>query len=251
LRGSEFVRQLRNRDIHYFWGKGEIVSDHPDKVLTAPDKTETHLAPKFRAAVDSTYRELFLVSPYFIPGKRGVAILADVHRRGARVVVITNSLASTDGIPVHAKYSRYRKPLIEAGVELYEMKPTAGGAPGKSSEGSHGPSGLSTAGLHAKTFSFDRRAGFVGSYNLDPRSNLLNTEMGVLYDCPELAKRLPESVERDLAKNAYRIVENRGHIEWATLQDGREVRFRAEPGASFWKRLKVSVISWLPIEGLL
>ena len=88
-----------------------IVFDHPDKVLTCAAKTETHLAPKLRQVVDATKRELFLVSPYFVPGKQGVHLLTRVRQRRARVVVITNSLASTDGVPVHSKYQRYRKPL--------------------------------------------------------------------------------------------------------------------------------------------
>src|SRR4029078_202298 len=163
------------------------VSDHPDKVVTEPDKAETHLAPKLPEVVDATHRELFLVSPYFVPGKQGVDSLADVHQRGARVVVITNSLASTDGVPVHSKYQLYRKPLLKAGVEIYELKPTAGAVQGQGGAGVRGPGGM--AGLHAKTLALDRRVGFVGSYNPDPRSNRLNTEMGVLFDCPELAKR--------------------------------------------------------------
>ena len=65
--------------------------------------------------------------------------------------------------------------------------------------------GRGGAGLHAKAFAFDRRIGFVGSYNLDPRSNRLNTEMGVVFDCPDLAKRLPEQLESDLADTAYRV----------------------------------------------
>ena len=95
-------------------------------MLTSAAKTETHLAPKLRQVVDDTKRELFLVSPYFVPGKQGVDLLAGVRQRGARVVVITNSLASTDGVPVHSRYQRYRKALLQAGVELYELKPTAG-----------------------------------------------------------------------------------------------------------------------------
>ena len=155
-----------------------------------------------REVVDKTKRELFLVSPYFVPGKQGVELLAGVHQRGARVVVITNSLASTDGVPVHSKYQLYRKSLIEAGVELYEIKPTAGA---QLKRRFREPAGSSIGGLHAKTFAFDRRIGFIGSYNLDPRSSKLNTEMGVLFDCPALAKRLPEKTERDLGRNAYRV----------------------------------------------
>ena len=126
VRDSEFARQLRSRNISFSWGRATIVNDNPDKVLTSSAKTETHLAPQLREVVDKTKRELFLVSPYFVPGKQGVELLAGVRQRGSRVVVITNSLASTDGVPVHSKYKLYRKPLLQAGVELYELKPTAG-----------------------------------------------------------------------------------------------------------------------------
>ncbi len=100
--------------------------------------------------------------------------------------MITNSLAATDGVPVHSKYKLYRKALLQAGVELYEIKPTAGALTkaDRAAFGSTDATGSSGAGLHAKTFAFDRRIAFVGSYNLDPRSSQLNTEMGVLFDCP-------------------------------------------------------------------
>jgi putative cardiolipin synthase len=251
VRDSEFARQLKNHAVSYFWGRATIVSDHPDKVLTSAAKTETHLAPKLRQVVDATKRELFLVSPYFVPGKQGVDLLASVRQRGTRVVVITNSLASTDGVPVHSKYQHYRKPLLQAGVELYELKPSAGAQRGRRSGGFRGPSGSGSAGLHAKAFAFDRRIGFIGSYNLDPRSSKLNTEMGVLFDCPPLAKRLPETTERDLDRNAYRV-ELAGHrLVWVTREGDKQVRYNSEPEASLWKRIKVRVLSWLPIEDLL
>ena len=254
VRDSEFARQLKNHAVSYCWGRATIVSDHPDKVLTSAAKTQTHLAPKLRQVVDATKRELFLVSPYFVPGKQGVDLLASVRQRGARVVVITNSLASTDGVPVHSKYQRYRKPLLQAGVELYELKPTAGAQRGGRSGGFRGlggPSGSGSAALHAKTFAFDRRIGFIGSYNLDPRSNKLNTEMGVLFDCPKLVRRLPETQDRDMAQNAYRVELVGNRLGWVTREGGKEVRFDSEPEASLSKRIKVRVLSWLPIEGLL
>ena len=248
LRDSEFARQLRNRNVAYYWGRAMIVDDHPDKVATSADKTETHLAPQLRKVVDKTQRELFLVSPYFVPGKKGVELLAGVHQRGARVVVITNSLASTDGVPVHSKYQLYRKSLIEAGVELYEIKPTAGA---QLKRRFREPAGSSIGGLHTKTFTFDRRIGFIGSYNLDPRSSKLNTEMGVLFNCPALARRLPETTERDLGRNAYRVELDGKRLIWVTREGDKEVRYHSEPDTDLMKRIKAQVISWLPIEWLL
>jgi cardiolipin synthase C len=255
LRESEFAKELRNRDISFSWGRAKIVDDHPDKVLSSSSDTTTHLAPQLRKLADGTKRELFLVSPYFVPGKEGVSLLAAVRQRGPRVVVITNSLASTDGLPVHAGYQRYRKSLLQAGIELYEIKPAASDRRGRRSGGgffgSRGSGGSSGASLHAKTFAFDRRIGFVGSYNLDPRSSRLNTEMGVLFDCPELAKRLPETLELDLDENMYRLELDGRRLVWLTREDGREVRYTSEPQTGFWKRAKVQVVSWLPIEWLL
>ena len=252
VRDSEFARQLKNRAVSYSWGRATIVSDHPDKVLTSAARTETHLAPKLRQVVDATKRELILVSPYFVPGKQGVDLLASVRQRGARVVVITNSLASTDGLPVHSKYQHYRKQLLQAGVELYELKPSAGAQRGRRAGGGlSGPSGSGSAGLHAKTFAFDRRIGFIGSYNLDPRSSKLNTEMGVLFDCPELVKRLAEATGRDIDRNAYRVELVGNRLRWLTHEGEKQIRFDSDPEASPWKRIKVLVMSWLPIEDLL
>jgi putative cardiolipin synthase len=251
VRDSEFARELRSRATTFAWGRAAIVQDNPDKVLTSSAKTETHLAPQLREVVDHTRRELFLVSPYFVPGNGGVALLAAVRQRGPRVVVITNSLAATDGVPVHSGYQRYRKALLQAGVELYEIKPTASSRGPRPGTGFFTSSGASTASLHAKTFAFDRRIGFIGSYNLDPRSSRLNTEMGVLFDCPTLTKRLPEETERDLARNAYRVELEGNHLVWVTREGDKEVRYNSEPGASFLKRMKVQIFSCLPIEGLL
>ncbi|HXA09202.1 MAG TPA: phospholipase D-like domain-containing protein, partial [Chthoniobacterales bacterium] len=250
-RESKFARQLRSRKISFYWGRATIVNDNPDKVLTSSGNADTHLAPTLRGVVDRTRRELFLVSPYFVPGKQGVEILAGVRRRGARVVVITNSLAATDGLPVHAKYKLYRKPLLEAGIELYETKPTAGALHEREPDSSRGGTGSGSSSLHAKTFAFDRRIAFVGSYNIDPRSSKLNTEMGVLFDCPAFAKRLPEKTERDIDRNAYRVELVGNHLEWVTREGNNQVRFDSEPETSLWKRIKVSVLSWLPIESLL
>jgi cardiolipin synthase C len=151
-------------------------------------------------------------------------------------------------VPVHSKYQLYRKPLIEAGVELYEIKPTAGA---QLKRRFREPAGSSTGGLHAKTFTFDRRIGFIGSYNLDPRSSKLNTEMGVFFNCPALARRLPEKAERDLGHNAYRVELAGNRLVWVTREGHKQVRYDSEPETGLWKRIKVQVISWLPIEWLL
>ena len=109
----------------------------------------------------------------------------------------------------------------------------------------------SASSLHAKVFAFDRGIGFVGSYNLDPRSSRLNTEMGVVFECPPLARRLPEESERDLAHTAHRVELEGGRLVWVTHEGDKEVRYTSEPEASLRRRIKVQVLSLLPIEWLL
>ena len=141
VRDSAFARQMRAGRLGFYWGRAWVVSDHPDKVLTPESDTSTHLAPRLREDIRSVTREMFLVSPYFVPRTAGVASLASVRRRGARVVVVTNSLASTDGLPVHSAYQRYRKALVRAGIELYEIRPDPGAPSGGRGSGLRGWSG--------------------------------------------------------------------------------------------------------------
>ena len=245
VRNSEFAQQLRQKAVKFQWGHASIIRDHPDKVLTPSDQEKTHITPVLRDLAQRTRQELFLVSPYFVPGKTGVKLLSDLTHRGVRVVVITSSLASTDGVPVHSIYKHSRKPLVEAGVELYELQPTPSARQKRRLGGSSG------ASLHAKTFAFDRQTLFVGSYNLDPRSRRLNTEMGMVIDSPELAATLPETVNPNLSHEAYRVQVENKHLVWVTHKDGKEVRYTSEPEAGWWKRVKSTVYGWLPIEGLL
>jgi putative cardiolipin synthase len=193
---------------------------------------------------------VFIVSPYFIPGKEGVDWLASLRAKGVRVVVLTNSLASTDVGIVHAAYARYRKPLLRAGIELYELKPQPGIKAG-SGLGSKIFSGSRRAGLHAKTFAFDERLVFIGSMNLDPRSIRLNTEVGTLIECPELASEMTSKVRQNVEGATYRVQWNGRKMEWVTSEDGRDVRFTKEPETSGWRRFKTALMGCLPIESQL
>ena len=265
VRGSVIVAELTRRSLALSWGPGTVLYDDPAKIGTDSTERGTHLAPKLRPELDAVRDEIILVSPYFVPGHEGVALLLRMRERGVRVRILTNSLASTDVPTVHSGYQRYRQPLLEAGVDSpYEVKPTArrgedrGGRQDGEGEGiRRGPSGSRKAALHAKSMVFDRRLVFVGSMNLDPRSLYVNTEIGVLVRNPEVARRLAEEFDRAVAVSAYRLVlsrsdeESTSRIEWVTRENGAEVRYTSEPLASAWQRFKVWFLSLLPIEPLL
>ena len=190
-----------------------------------------------------------LLSPYFVPGEQGTADLAAMARRGVKVQILTNSLESTDVVPVHAGYAKRRKDLLEAGVVLYEAKRESSEPHGQSRGGSKGVSGSS---LHAKTFALDDTLVFIGSFNFDPRSAKLNTEMGFVIESPTLAGQIAEGFETVVPERAYRVrLASDGGLEWVERVDGKEVVHQDEPGATPMKKIGVSILSWLPIEWLL
>lgn len=219
-----------------------VLSDAPEKLVSA--RPDSPVARQLAQSLRESQQDVLLISSYFVPGQAGVEVLGQVARRRVNVEVITNSLASNDVPAVHAGYERYRRPLLQAGVLLWETRPML--APQASRRFSLGSS---RATLHTKAYFFDQRYLFVGSFNLDPRSAVLNTEMGLLFDCPALAAPLRQAIARVLPELAYRVYLNdKGELRWAS-QQGREVRiFKDEPEAGLWRRLLVWSLRWLPIE---
>ena len=164
---------------------------------------------------------------------------------------LTNSFEATDVAVVHAGYAKRREDLLEAGVALYELRSLA---PDTASAARHlaGSSGSSVASLHAKTFSVDRARVFIGSFNFDPRSAHLNTEMGFIIESPALAQRIRESLERGVPARAYEVrLSDTGELYWIERRDGAGVRHDAEPGTNLWQRLAMALLALLPVEWLL
>jgi putative cardiolipin synthase len=189
-----------------------------------------------------------LVSPYFVPTQEGTDALVAVAARGVRVRVLTNSLAATDVGPVHAGYSKRREALLRAGVRLFEFKPAAAPPPASRK----GLAGSRAGSLHAKTFAIDGRRIFVGSFNFDPRSARLNTEMGVVIESPALAQRLVVRLDNDLPSIAWEVrLRDDGALEWIERGASGEVRHATEPQTSAMRRAWVHSLSFLPIDWLL
>jgi len=241
LRATPLVHELLAGSLSLDWAPAHVVADDPAKVRHPPERKDLHLLPRLEVALGRIDRELDLVSPYFVPTEEGAAELVALVARGVQVRVLTNSLAATDVAPVHAGYAKYRETLLRGGVRLYELKPSAAEKDGTDSGGSD-------ASLHAKTFAVDRNHVFVGSFNFDPRSARLNTEMGVVVESPPLAARLAAALDSGLPRDAYELrLAAHGTLEWV---DG-ETRYADEPGTGLFKRLWIGLLVLLPIEWLL
>lgn len=253
IKRSAFLEQLVGGSLPLEWARARFVSDDPAKVMgtAAP---EANIAFKLRDILGEPQRSLDLVSPYFVPGKEGTAAFADLAKKRTRTRILTNSLEATDVAAVHAGYAKWRKPLLESGVTLYELRREATDEPSREKRGSGSGSGIgsSDASLHAKTFGVDGNRVFVGSFNFDQRSIHLNTEMGMVIDSPALATRLTETLDRTLPTRAYEVkLDDRGSVIWLERRGDQVIRHEKEPGTSWFKRAAVKALSWLPIDWLL
>jgi putative cardiolipin synthase len=242
---SHLARDLRANDLHVHWAAARVIADPPEKLNKPPGtRSDSYLGGQVSPYARAARSDLLVVSPYFVPGKAGVEFFGGRREDGVSVRVLTNSLAATDVWLVHAGYMKYRRPLLEQGVRLYELRPEAVGATRR--RAAKATIGSSRASLHGKTFVFDRTSVFIGSVNLDPRSLEQNTEVGVLVSSPELAREVAELFERWASpERAYEVTRGpNGGLQWTG-------GFTNEPGAGFWRPLGAKLFSHLPIDSLI
>ena len=233
------------------WADAYVFADHPDKPFEGEAGgvlLETSVTYNVFEALRKAQTELVVSSPYLVPGKDGMALIGELRARGVSVTMLTNSLGSTDEPVVHLGYFDYREPMLDLGVELYELS----SARVKRNKVKN-LFGALLGRLHAKLAVVDRKTIFIGSMNLDPRSATINTEFGAVIASPELARELIRVIDIDRLQNAYRVrrpANGRG-LEWQSTDDGNETVLTEEPDSSFWLRLKLRVLSPLIPEPLL
>lgn len=253
IKKTDLIHKLISGDIELEWAPTCMLSDDPRKGLSAVPK-EQLVAYDLNRYFGSPESDMELVSPYFVPTKAGVKYLTDLARKGVSIYILTNSLAATDVVAVHAGYAKRRAPLLKAGIKLYEMRPHANDdrklarAPGPKG-GRFGSSGSS---LHAKTLSIDGQRLFVGSFNFDPRSAKLNTELGFVIESANLSQRINNEFMGQIPDAAYEVhLSDDGNLYWTELSNGELIRYDTEPQSGFWRRALVGFLSILPIEWLL
>jgi len=233
-------------------GEASVLVDEPAKTRDAVELEDLPMQDLLRQGMEVGH-ELLVASPYFISRKRGVRWLAEIRARGARVRVLTNSLAATDVAVAHAGYAKYRRALLEAGVALHELKPLKE----RSSWGPALAMGSSRASLHGKAVVFDRKAAYVGSMNLDPRSVLLNTEAGLILRGEAIAGQVAAFVEdamRPERSYALRLDpaadrDDAPALTWLDQRADGLVTHRQDPRTHALLRGYVHILSLLPIEG--
>lgn len=255
-KSNDFENWLEH-NVQLDWVKAEVVKDSPDKIR-AKAKKEEHLNFQLTKNLEKPEHSVDLISAYFVPEKKGAERLNDLAQEGVQVRVLTNSFKANDVFLVHAFYQKYRVDLLKHGVELYEFLPAIDAANLNSNTEEISKSvkislkGLSRSSLHAKLMALDEKQVFIGSFNFDPRSANLNTEIGVILNSPPLARAVHNTMDANLKKYAYKLVLNPDNqINWIkNVPNGTKI-YNKEPRMKWWQRAGIKMISWLPIEGMM
>lgn len=250
---GEPLSGILNGELPVVWAPAQVVCD-------APDKRKEHKATErgpfiykpLAETVAAVRTELLMITPYFVPTPDESRVLKDLRQRNVRIGILTNSLESTTEISAHAGYQRHRTEMLQAGVELHELRAAPDNPRGSGESAAllrHG-----NYGLHAKLYTFDRSKLFIGSMNFDQRSAWLNTEIGLIIDSDELTK---QAVARYDAMtqlgNAYEVslrTDAEGHptLVWRTRKGDRLIETVHEPSRNVWRGVQDDFLQLLPID---
>ena len=249
IEDSSIDTDLLNKRIPFRWTDMQFLSDDVGK-LTKSVPADTNLVQQLRTLLGRPDKELTIISSYFVPTKDGVDTLVELADSGINIKILTNSFDATDVTAVHSGYSQWRPKLLKSGIKIYELKSTA------SEEDRENKlwkaRSQSSTSLHAKTFAIDDHQVFIGSYNVDPRSANINTEMGVIINDDELARQLHEALSDDLLSQAYEVkLTDDNHLQWHTMENGEKKVYEAEPRVDLSDHIWLTIMSWLPIDWLL
>ena len=249
IEDSSIDTDLINKRVPFRWTDMQFLSDDVGK-LTKTVPADTNLVHQLRTLLGSPSKKLTIISSYFVPTKDGVNTLVSLAESGIEIKILTNSFDATDVTAVHSGYSQWRPSLLRAGVKIYELKSTA--SEEKRENKLWKARSQSSTSLHAKAFAVDDYQVFIGSYNVDPRSANINTEMGVIINDDELATQLHEALSDDLLNQAYevKLLEN-GNLQWHTMEDDKKVIYDSEPRVDISDHVWLTIMSWLPIDWLL
>jgi putative cardiolipin synthase len=241
----------RQAPLELLYGRADVFADSPEKVTGRSESgvDAGTVTSQVLSAMGEAHSEVVLCSPYFVPGKAGMAKLRDMRSADVQVSLLTNSLAANDEPFASAAYARYRAPMLKLGIRIDEVSSQELSRNGRAAMALRGSIGRS----HAKLLVLDRRVSFVGSMNMDLRSSRENTELGMLIDSPALAKSILALIDEVRSGGTYhlRLTDPGDGLQWVTTDHGVEEVHDSEPEVETGTRVKTLLLSPLVSEGLL
>jgi len=253
LAEKQINKHLKDRPIN--WAKAHFIADSPNKIRGEATNDQL-IYSQMLNIMGEPKQHLELVSAYFVPTRKGTDYLVNLSKNDVRIRILTNSFLANDVAVVHAFYQKYRHDLLQNGIKLYEFKPyiernkrtwyevvTGNVIPAK---------GKNTSSLHAKFFDIDGMV-FIGSFNFDPRSANLNSEVGLVVESDVLQKYISRSLDQYLPQIAYELKLNKqGEIIWLDQhKDGSIVEYKHDPETTKFQRFAMQAVSYLPIEWMM
>ena len=253
LAEKQINKHLKDRPIN--WAKAHFIADSPNKIRGEATHNQL-IYSQMLNIMGEPKQHLELVSAYFVPTRKGTDYLVNLSKNDVRIRILTNSFLANDVAVVHAFYQKYRHDLLQNGIKLYEFKPyiernkrtwyevvTGNVIPAK---------GKNTSSLHAKFFDIDGMV-FIGSFNFDPRSANLNSEVGLVVESDVLQKYISRSLDQYLPQIAYELKLNKqGEIIWLDQhKDGSIVEYKHDPETTKFQRFAMQAVSYLPIEWMM
>ncbi len=233
-------QELDAQKLQLIWAPATVLADRPAKIAseTSPDE-ELTIANDITALMGTAQQDLSIISPYFIPGKEGVALIAKLVAAGVKVRILTNSLASTDSPLVDIGYARYRVPLLKLGVDLREMRPKLG-----QKHARFHPFRSSNASLHAKALVIDQKIVFIGSLNMDERSAKINSELGLVISSAEIAHEVTSLLDDISTDGSYKLqLDSHGRVEWVSGEGSTQKIWHTDPATSRTERLWLKILT--------
>lgn len=239
---------MKDPALKLVWAKSELASDDPDKIERPTSIHHSEPLKYLVSLLDTAKHEFIIISAYFVPKDEGVEWLGSLEQKGIHVRILTNSLASTDVVAVHSGYAPYREALLRKGIELYELIPIG---EKRSRQRLLGRKQPPRAGLHSKVYVIDGRHTIIGSFNLDPRSVELNTEMAIVIHSEELSQQVQKMFARAIQPNvSYHLMFDQSgkELRWQGIEKGKKLRYSHDPHSGVWRNIQNFVVTILPVE---
>ena len=224
------------------WTDARVIVDRPDRSSDYPDSTFTTFIEDENLRPSAS---VVIQTAYLIPNGPTLGNLQAVAGNGVDLRILTNSAQSTNHNAVHAYYAPYRRKLLEAGIGLYEVQGTGALAAYLDRVGDD-----AHAGLHTKAMVIDGTLSVIGSYNMDPRSRVWNSEIALIVENADFAAQVLAEMERDFAPEAaWRLsLDEEGGLLWSGVVEGTPVQFNVDPGSSWLDRFLWRIMRVLPLE---
>ncbi|VAW79130.1 Cardiolipin synthase, ClsC [hydrothermal vent metagenome] len=266
VKRSGVVRKLRHANLSLLWSNSRLMYDPPEKVRGRRKHRKKYLMNQLMPYLAQARSEVLIITPYFIPSRSGLRWIKRLRKKGVKVTILTNSFASNDIPFAYIGYERYRRKVLEMGVELYEFKPTAETKRRKTYKWLKS---IPRSGLHAKLIIIDGEKMIIGSPNINPRSRNLDTEIAIMVNSTEIAEKMSALFSKLIKPvNSYRVVlrkrvndwkeaddpnvsDEDEQLVWKTNKQGKQVQYRQEPNTGLFEHLGILFIGLLPIEGFL